>query len=150
MARSSQFRDVPVSSITLFFRRKLLCKIGGFDSRLGVGQWFGAAEETDLVLRALHSGALVVYEPSAEVHHAVSPARATADPKQRMAARHRERGTGALYAKHGLPLWVIMRGLAAPVLRPLLKGAFGAELAHGYAVMLGRLDGLLAWNRRQQ
>lgn len=41
------------------------------------------------------------------------------------------------------------RGLAAPVLRPLLKGAFGAELAHGCAVMLGRLDGLLDWGRRQ-
>jgi glycosyltransferase involved in cell wall biosynthesis len=149
-ARSSKFRDVPVSSITLFFRRDLLEKIGGFDARFGVGQWFGAAEETDLILRALHSGALVIFEPTAEVHHAVAPKKLATSPQARLAARCRARGTGALYAKHALPMWVVARGLAAPVLRPLLKGALGAELAHGYAVMRGRLDGLLSWNRRQQ
>lgn len=146
-ARSRAFRDVPVSSITLFFQRNLFDKIGGFDARLGVGQWFGAAEETDLILRALRSGAHVVYEPSAQVHHFFAPAKPASDPQARLAARCRARGTGALYAKHGLPVWVIARGLTAPILRPLLKGAFGAELAHGCAITLGRLDGLLRWNR---
>ena len=146
--RSRAFRDVPVSSITLFFQRKMFEQIGGFDSRLGVGQWFGAAEETDFVLRALRHGALIAYEPTAEVHHAVAPKTPPADPQARLAARKRARGTGALYAKHGLPAWVIARGLVAPVLRPLLRGAFGSELRHGCAVMRGRLDGLLGWRRR--
>lgn len=149
-ARSRAFRDVPVSSITAFFERALFDRIGGFDPRLGLGQWFGAAEETDLVMRALRDGALVVYEPSAQVHHALSSTGLAADPQARLAARRRARGTGALYAKHGLPAWVIARGLMAPVLRPLLKGAFGPELAHGYAVMRGRLDGLLGWERRRE
>lgn len=148
--RSCRFRDVAVSSITLFIQRRLFDSIGGFDARLGVGQWFGAGEEHDLVLRALRSGAALAYEPSALVHHAVGPARPNADRQARRAARSRARGTGALYAKHGLPFWVIARGLAAPVIRPLLKGAFGADLAHGCAVMLGRLDGLLGWGRRHQ
>lgn len=147
-ARSSIFRDIPVSSITLFFHRNLFAKIGGFDCRLGIGQWFGAGEETDIVLRALRIGALLAYNPSAKVHHAVSGTPAT-NPQERLAARQRERGTGAMYAKHGLPTWVIVRGLVAPMLRPLLKGAFGTDLAHGCAVMRGRLDGLLAWGRRQ-
>jgi len=147
--KSSKFRDVPVASITLFFKRKIFDKIGGFDSRLGVGQWFGAAEETDLVLRALHTGALVAYEPSAQVHHPVAANMSSLTPQARLVARNRARGTGALYAKHRLPAWVIARGLVAPVLRPILKGSIGAELAHGYAVTRGRLDGLLGWNRHQ-
>jgi len=147
-ARSSRFRDIPVSSITLFFRRAVLDCIGGFDSRFGVGQWFGAAEETDLVLRALHSGACLLYEPDAKVHHALATGPAPS-PAARLAARRRARGTGALYAKHDLPRWVILRGLLAPIARPVLKGSFGAELAHGYAVAQGRLDGFLGWRRRQ-
>lgn len=145
--RSRAFRDIPVSSITLFCERKLFQDIGGFDSRLGVGQWFGAGEETDFVMRALRAGALFTYEPLGEVHHAVNPQNPVATPKTTLAVRHRARGTGALYAKHRLPLWVILRGLAAPLLRPLLKGDFGAELALGYATMRGRIDGMLGWRR---
>ncbi|MGE5622162.1 MAG: glycosyltransferase family 2 protein [Bacillota bacterium] len=147
--RSCAFRDIPVSSITLFCSRTLCLKIGGFDSRFGVGQWFGAGEETDFVLRSLRTGALFTYEPAAEVHHAVSSNKPDATPQARLAVRSRARGTGALYAKHRLPLWVIARGLAAPVLRPLLKGSFGSDLALGCAVAAGRLDGLIGWRRRQ-
>ncbi len=144
-ARSRVFRDVPVTSFTLFFNRKLFHRIGGFDPRLGVGRWFGAGEETDVVLRALREGAVLTYEPAAHVHHPLKPPSPTREA--RLAARHRARGAGALYVKHGLPFWVIVRGLLAPVVRPLLRGAIGAELAHGYAVMLGRLDGFLGWER---
>ncbi|MDB5825227.1 MAG: glycosyltransferase family 2 protein [Herminiimonas sp.] len=148
--RSASFRDVPVSSITLFMQRKLFDRVGGFDARLGVGQWFGAAEETDLVLRALREGAVIACEPAARVHHAVASDRPVHTPQTMLAARCRARGTGALYAKHELSPWVIVRGLVAPVLRPVLKGAFGADLAHGCAVMLGRLDGWRDWSRRHR
>lgn len=147
--RSRAFRDIAVSSITLFCSRALLTQIGGFDSRLGVGQWFGAGEETDLAFRALQAGALIAYEPKGEVHHAVNAAKPCADEKTRLSTRHRARGAGALYAKHKLPAWVILRGLAAPVLRPLLRGEFGAELSLGYATLRGRLDGYFAWRRTQ-
>lgn len=145
--RTAAFRDVPVSSITLFLQRSLFDRVGGFDARLGVGQWFGAAEETDLVLRALRVGALLAYAPQAGVHHAVAGARPVHTPQTRLAARCRARGTGALYAKHDLSRWVIARGLIAPVLRPLLRGAF-RDLSHGCAVMRGRLDGWRGWSRR--
>lgn len=146
--RSSRFRDIPVSSITLFFERSMLEEIGGFDGRLGVGQWFGAAEETDIVLRALRAGALLAHEPAAHVHHLLEPPAGSGSQQARKEARHRARGTGALYAKHRLPRWVILRGLMAPVLRPLLKGQLGSELAHGLAVTRGRLDGWLQWSRK--
>lgn len=144
-ARSRLFRDVPVASFTLFFNRRLFERIGGFDPRLGVGRWFGAGEETDLVLRALRVGAVIDYEPLAKVHHPLKRSPPTA--QARFAARLRARGAGALYAKHNLPPWVVLRGLAAPVLRPLLKGTLGAELGEGYAVMRGRLEGVLRWER---
>lgn len=146
--RSSIFRDIPVASFQLFFHRKLFERIGNFDCRLGVGLWFGAGEETDFVLRALRAGALLTYERSAKVHHPLKKPAPTAQARQ--AARLRARGAGALYIKHSLPKWVIARGLAAPLIRPLLKGSIGAELAHGFAITRGRLDGLLGWGRQQQ
>jgi glycosyltransferase involved in cell wall biosynthesis len=146
--RSRLFRDIPVASFQLFFHRRLFEKIGNFDCRLGVGLWFGAGEETDFVLRALHAGALLTYEPQARVHHPFKRA-AMSTAQGRLAARLRARGAGALYVKHGLPIQVVVRGLVAPVLRPLLRGKFGYDLAHGCAVTLGRLDGLRRWNRQQ-
>ncbi len=144
--RSSRFRDLPVSSITLFLRRELALKIGGFDGRLGVGQWFGAGEETDVVLRALRTGALLAYEPNARVHHRVDPPAPTVSAVMRRAAALRARGTGAMYAKHKLPAWVIARGLLSPIVKPLARGALGAELAHGIAIARGRLQGWLRWS----
>lgn len=146
--RSRAFRDIPVSSITLFCHRDLFKRIGGFDSRLGVGQWFGAGEETDLAMRALRAGTRIAYEPLGEVHHAVNHEKPRADAQARMALRHRARGTGALYAKHGLPYWVILRGFVSPLLRPMLGGSFGPELALGFATLRGRLDGFLEWRKR--
>lgn len=143
--RSSRFRDLPVSSITLFFHRELLDRIGGFDGRLGVGQWFGAGEETDIVLRALRAGARLVYEPGALVHHRVETTSSTPSPAMRRAAATRARGTGAMYAKHRLPLWVIVRGLMSPLIKPLARGQLGTELAHGAAITQGRWQGWLRW-----
>jgi len=143
--RSRLFRDIPVASFQLFFHRGLFAQIGDFDCRLGVGLFFGAGEETDLVLRALRAGALLTYEPDAMVHHPLKPPPPT--PEARKATLHRERGAGALYAKHKLPHWVIARGLAAPVVRPLLKGSLGHDLALGCAIVKGRIDGLLGWRR---
>ena len=144
--RSSRFRDFPVSSITLFFERALVQQVGGFDGRLGVGQWFGAGEETDLMLRVLRTGATVAHEPDARVHHPVDPPIA---PKNRVARRSallRARGTGAMYAKLRLPLWVIVRGLLSPIVKSLCKGRLGSALMHGLSVTAGRLAGWLRWS----
>lgn len=144
--RSSRFRDFPVSSITLFFSRTLMQQVGGFDGRLGVGQWFGAGEETDLVLRALRSGATLAHEPLALIHHRADPPHIAKSSLARRSALMRARGTGAMYAKHRLPLWVIARGLLSPILKPLVRGRVGTELAHGLAVAAGRLGGWLRWS----
>lgn len=143
------FRGGAASSITLFMKRRLLCELQGFDERFGVGQWYGAAEETDLLLRALATGAAIRRLPSARVHHAFAPTPSAGGCARRQcqALRARARGTGALYAKHDLAARTILRGLFAPWLKPLLRLQFGQPLRAGWAVALGRFEGMRRWQQ---
>lgn len=151
-SRSRRFRDRLATSFMLFFDRRVFDRIGGFDPRLGVGQWYGAAEETDLLLRALHAGERAEFCPGAMVHHPLKPATAST-AAQRQALRERERGTGALYANHALPLHVCCRGLVAPVLRQLLalcRPGVDGDLRIGLMEVLGRAEGWLHWRRENK
>lgn len=143
LARWRRFRDGDASSISLFIQASSLRQVGGFDARLGVGQWFGAGEETDLILTLLSSGARLGRCPDARVHHRYAPA-AQAAAHWRPVLR-RARGTGALYAKHRLPAAVVMRGLLAPLAKALRpwSGVHAVQLA--LATSAGRLQGALAW-----
>ncbi|MCW2529030.1 MAG: glycosyl transferase, family 2 [Pseudonocardiales bacterium] len=55
---------------TMFFRRDWLDQIGPFDENMGVGSpsWYGACEESDLLLRVLEAGGRVDYVPSLLVY----------------------------------------------------------------------------------
>ncbi|WP_153115699.1 glycosyltransferase family 2 protein [Rhodocyclus tenuis] len=144
-AQWRQFRSGSASSITLFIQRSLLLRLGGFDQRFGVGQWYGAGEETDFILRALEAGACVEYRLEARVHHAFS----IAAPNEQLLARcramrRRGRGTGGIYAKHQLSHWVIVRGVFGQFMRPLLRGEL-RQAAIGAFVSLGLLEGLVKW-----
>lgn len=143
--RWRQFREIQASMITQFYRRKCIEDLEGFDSRLGLHSWFGGAEETDLMFRVLDSAVTVAYLPGALVHHpffvSLQDQDITAFLKR---ARSRARGTGALYAKHRLDIWVIFRGLLAPFLIPLLKADFRRALC-GLFISLGRMEGMIRW-----
>lgn len=145
-----RFRGGDASSISLFLRRELLLRLEGFDVRLGVGQYYGAGEETDLLLRALASGARIAPCNAARVHHRHAPAASLAAAPGGVAALlRRSRGTGALYAKHSLPLWVIVRGLIAPPLHAVRRGRGWREAGFGLAQAWGRLSGMLRWHLRE-
>lgn len=143
------FRGGAASSITLFLKRGLLFDLRGFDERLGVGKWYGAAEETDLLLRALAGGAVIQRLKDAKVHHAFAVAQPVSGLQQTDALRARGRGTGALYAKHKLALTTILRGLLAPVLKPLVRLQFGWPLRAGWATAQGRLEGMRRWRKEE-
>ncbi len=140
-----RFRGGDASSISLFLRREALISIGGFDERLGVGQWFGAAEETDLLMRALSSGMRIERCPAARVHHEFSlnqPGDLAASWAQ---MRRRGRGTGAIYAKHRLPALVVARGFVGPVYTPLVRKLDVRAAVIGSGAVLGRIEGMLRW-----
>jgi GT2 family glycosyltransferase len=50
-------------------RRRVIDRIGGFDSRFGAGAPLHAAEDTDFVYRALRTGSHIAYEPDVVVYH---------------------------------------------------------------------------------
>lgn len=144
-----QFRGGNASSISLFFNRALFQSLGGFDERFGVGQWYGAAEETDFVLRALATGACLQYCPEVRVHHAYAPRPTGSFGTICRQARRRSRGTGAIYAKHKLSAYVVARGLVAPIITPLSRLAHPTLLVRGLFTSLGRIEGYLRWKIRE-
>ncbi len=139
-----RFRDGDASAISLFLKTETVTRLGGFDTAFGLDRWFGGGEETDLLLRALADGARLVRSPESRVHHHFG-SHGTSDLKADCRrALTRARGTGGIYAKHGLEPWVIVRGLAAPIVKPLASGNLRSALK-GTCVALGRLEGYLAW-----
>lgn len=143
-----EFREVDASCITQFFSRSLLIQLGGFDARLGLHSWFGGGEETDLMFRALASGAAVAYVPDIVVHHAHGQITAIEPAALFRRARSRARGTGGLYAKHSLSPWVIGRGLLSPLLRALASLHNPRMAAIQLGQFLGRFEGWRAWPSR--
>lgn len=146
--RSIRFRDRMLASFMLFFHRGVFDKVGGFDIRLGVGQWFGSGEETDLVLRTLRAGIPIGYEHGAHVHHPVK--RFDESRKALKAIRSRARGTGAVYAVHKVPRLVVARGLLSPLVRSLAAPWNYRHLFSSFLECAGRLEGWLAWRLRQR
>ncbi|WP_296509191.1 glycosyltransferase family A protein [Rhodoferax sp.] len=139
-----RFRGGDASSISLFFKKSLFDQLGGFDARFGVGQWYGAAEETDFVLRALAAGALLKHCSDVRVHHHFGNQPATPLAIACKHARNRARGTGGIYRKHNLDLQVVLRGLIAPFLNALVKFNL-KDAVVGIYVSLGRLEGFIRW-----
>ncbi len=141
------FRGGYASSISLFLERALFDTIGGFDQRFGVGKWYGAAEETDLILRALAAGARLHYNPLVRVHHAWSDVLVGSFADLARNARQRSRGTGAIYAKHKMSFMVVLRGFVSPVLKALARPTRPARLVLSLFTSLGRVEGYLRWKR---
>lgn len=140
-----QFRGGEASSISLFVRASALRRIGGFDECFGVGQWFGAGEETDLLLSLLGGGAVVGHWPRARVHHRFVQQALVRQRGQWRSLLHRARGTGAIYVKHRLTGWVVLRGFLAPLAKALWQRQGLRALALAMVETFGRLQGACVW-----
>jgi glycosyltransferase involved in cell wall biosynthesis len=139
-----RFRAGHAASCMLFLKRERLEALGGFDPRLGTGQWYGSSEDTDLVLRLLGQGALMLYVPDVRIHHAANGPRRLSIAE---CARSRRfgRGIGALYVKHGLPVWIVIRGLIGPIGRAVFEARPMTAIVLGVCTSFGRLEGMVRW-----
>lgn len=144
------FRAPPASSITLFMRKSLVMDCGGFDERIGVSCWYGGGEEIDLVIRCLSINAVIHHAPDVVVHHRWSPPGTSENAGDCMKSRRRARGTGALYAKHQLPLYVILRGIFSPFVKALLPPYRLHRSVSLLCMSLGRIEGSLKWRLTRQ
>ena len=144
-ARWHGFRGDCASSISLFMSAKLMRRLDGFDSRLGVGQWFGAGEEVDFLLRALAAGVHIGRCHVAKVHHRFGGARPGQFAQDWRDTQRRGRGTGALLAKHRMAWPVVVRCVVGPPVKAALQGQGVRGIGLGLAVGIGRLQGALTW-----
>lgn len=92
-------------SFSIFLRRNLVDRIGGFDEDLGVGAGtpWGAGEETEFLLRGLKSGGRIVFDRDLLLHHPVK----TADygPAAIERQRRYEAGFGRVIRRGDFPAW---------------------------------------------
>jgi GT2 family glycosyltransferase len=109
------------NAATMFLRRGLVERVGGFDERLGLGSGepWSSGEETDYLIRAIAAGARIAYDPTVVVLH---------DVREDDAAIGLRDGAsvGYLLRKHRYPPRTVGRMLVRPV--------------GGAALALARLD----------
>jgi hypothetical protein len=110
---------------TMFVRRAAVKAVGGFDETIGTGApgWFGAGEESDLVLRLLAAGSLACYEPDIVVHH--EEPRDSAGPELATKMLSYGCGQGHLWRVHAAPAGHIAYRLARKIAGAGLRYATG-------------------------
>lgn len=141
-----RFRAADAAScITQFYRLACVKKAGGFDHALGLHSWYGAGEETDLMMRVLRAGSFIEHAPDIVVHHAIHNPVGLPPGQMFRRARKRARGTGALYVRHKLPAWVIVRGMAGPLWRAGLNMMHPSRAAHELGLGVGIVEGYVGW-----
>lgn len=84
-----------VCSVMLIIEKELFHEIGPFDERMGSGTYFGAYEESDIVVKALLVGETIQYLPFYTAYHE------SADYEVEKVVKY-ARGTGAFYRKYWL------------------------------------------------
>ena len=121
-------------SCAVFLRREVVDTVGLFDETLGPGAGtpWGAADETDYLMRALRSGFTLEYTPDVVVEHPHARDRTSAERLVR--ATTYGRANGRVWRRHGVPLAAVARGVLGPLLR-----------AAGQAVRGRRVESLYHW-----
>jgi GT2 family glycosyltransferase len=132
------------NAATIFLRRELVGRVGEFDERLGLGSGgpWSSGEETDYLIRAVHAGGRIEYDPALVVQHDVR-----LDDVR--IGRRDGASVGYLLRKHRYSARVVARMLVRPVGGALLA-LVRLDLARAryYAATLrGRVGGYLGASR---
>lgn len=103
---AGQFPGGFVHGCNLVIPRAVIAQIGLFDGRFGAGARLRSAEDTDFVLRAHRAGFAIEYVPDMRVSH--FHGRRSDGDAERLILNY-SYGNGAIYAKHGMALWWLLR-----------------------------------------
>jgi len=141
----SNFMRTSIMS-TMFFRMSVLAEVGTFDEGMGVGSsgWYGAGEESDLMIRVLDAGGRVDYEPGLVVLQ--DEPRDEADAAFVRKMLRYGCGNGHLWRLHRLPrrqlLWYSARKAGAVAVRTVRgqRALARADLAYLRGTWAGWTD----------
>jgi glycosyltransferase involved in cell wall biosynthesis len=131
-------------SATLFLRIDTVRRAGQFDESLGLGGSVGnrSGEETDYMVRTLHEGARIVYDPTVAVEHPTACDRVRLGPQR---GWRDGRSLGYILRKNGIPGSIVARMLLRPAggtVLTALQGNIRKSMFHA-ATFGGRLRGYL-------
>ena len=130
-------------SFSIFLRRPLVERIGGFDEALGVGAGtpWGAGEETDFLLRGMKEGGRIEFDHDLVLHHPVKTADFGSAAIERQ-SRY-EAGFGRVIRRGGFPLWYFPWVCSRTVLGSLLALCQGrvAQARFKWHSVLARVRG---------
>lgn len=139
-------------SVTLFIKKSAIEDLK-FDERLGLGAEFGAAEETDLLMRILEKKYIALYNPSIIVFHPNIEEIKTKNLLNRY--YYYGKGIGAVIKKHisiyKIPLLIhflnliFIRPLSGIIINLLKLKFYKAKLY--IHLMRGRLKGFFSFNK---
>jgi|Deesub1362A_J573_1020465.scaffolds.fasta_scaffold01190_5 GT2 family glycosyltransferase len=130
-------------SCTIFLRAELVQTVGYFDETLGLGAGtpWGAAEETDYLLRALKHGQRLFYCPNLTVFHPQPRNDRTIDALNRV--REYAQGVGRVLRKHRFPAWYLPYRCCLTLLKSFYLFMLGrfTEGQHCLVSIRGRITG---------
>ena len=139
------------NSHTIFLRREVVERVGGFDEALGLGSTtpWSSGEEIDYLVRALRVGARIAYDPSIVITHPVKPV----TPRALVELGRRDGGSvGNVLARNRYPARTVARMLVRPAVGALVSLALldTTRARFHAATLAGRLHGLRAGARRRR
>jgi len=138
------FKAVGYVTYVLFFNKGIFQKLGGFLETIGIGKYIGGGEDSELTFRAAGENMNIYYDAGIAVNHKYIPV-TTRDTET---IRARQRAMGLMYAKYKVPKHVVLKGLAAPLIKAAV--CFDKRKAKEfYNMFLGRKEGLLyGWKQK--
>ena len=135
---------------TFFARRRAADRVGDWNTGFGPGgttRW-DAGEDSDWLIRAVHAGLCVRFDPAATVLHRDPFVAGSREAGQR--ARRYGRCTAAVALANGYGVrfvtWLVVRA-AGGVVVSLMSGKFARAAIH-FQAMIGRVEGLASRSPR--
>jgi len=135
--------SIKFCSNQIFLKRYIFSEIGFFDEKLGLSNWFGCGEETDILIKLIRKGKVAFYSNQIKVFHPTIIKKSRYIDIENI--RSRSRGTGALWKKHNFKKIVIFRGLLSPVFKIILNFYSISKIRYFLNVMSGRIEGYRNW-----